>query len=314
MLEKLMAYHIGRKIASSTASWAISLTAFATIAQAASPVTVADTRVFPESISATSDGTLLIAGSEKGIIYKAAPGSTTAQAWISREQAGFDGFLLGIYADEPHNVFYVCSDVAGPPRQAAFKSFDLKTGTLKATYHFPEGGLCNDFITAADGTLFATDTVLGRIIRLKPGATEPDVWAIDPGLVGIDGIAFVGGKLYFNNVQKNLLQRIEINADGSSGAVTTLHLSAELSGPDGMRVGPGNVLLITENRTGKLTQAKVEGDKATLTTLKDGFGQLTAIGVIGNIAWVAESKFALRNDPNNKDPGPWVIVPVTLPP
>jgi hypothetical protein len=29
--------------------------------------------------------------------------------------------------------------------------------------------------------------------------------------------------------------------------------------------------------------------------------------VVGNLAWVAESKFALRNDPNNKDPGPWVI-------
>jgi hypothetical protein len=71
------------------------------------------------------------------------------------------------------------------------------------------GGLCNDFITAADGTLYATDTVLGRIIRLKPGATERDVWANDPSLVGIDGIAFVGGKLYFNNVQKNLLQRTE---------------------------------------------------------------------------------------------------------
>jgi hypothetical protein len=59
---------------------------------------------------------------------------------------------------------------------------------------------------------------------------------------------------------------------GSSGAVTTLQLSAQLSGLDGMRVGRGNVLLITENRTGKLTQAKVEGDEATLTTIKDGLG------------------------------------------
>ena len=72
-------------------------------------MTVSDTSVVPESILATSDGTLLIAGSEKAIIYKAAPGGTTAQAWISREQAGFEGFR--IYADEPHNVFYVCSDV-----------------------------------------------------------------------------------------------------------------------------------------------------------------------------------------------------------
>jgi sugar lactone lactonase YvrE len=308
-----MTHHVGRRLAFTVAPLVTSVIALAAIAEAASPVTVADTRVFPESISVTSDGTLLIAGSEKGIIYKASPGAAAAQPWISREQAGFEGFLLWIYADEPHGVFYVCSDVIGPPRQAAFTSFDLKTGAKKATYRFPDGGLCNDFITAADGTVYATDTELGRIIRLKPGATAPDVWASDPGLVGIDGIAFAGGKLYFNNVRKNLLQRIEINADGSSGAVTTLQLSAELSGPDGMRVGPGNVLLITENRTGKLTQAKVEGDKATLATIKDGFGQLTAIGVVGNIAWVAESKFALRNDPNNKDPGPWLITPVTLP-
>jgi len=308
-----MARHVGRRMAFTAAQLAISVIVLASAAQAASPVTVPDTRVFPESITATSDGTLLIAGSEKGIVYKAAPGATLAQPWISREQAGFEGFLLGIYADEPHDVFYVCSDVVGPPRQAAFTAFDLETGAKKAAYRFPGGGLCNDFVTAADGTLYATDTELGRIIRLKPGATEPDVWTNDPDLAGIDGIAFAGGKLYFNNVRKNLLQRIDIKPDGSSGAVTTLQLSAPLSGPDGMRVGPGDVLLIAENKAGNLTQAKVEGDKATLTPLKGGFGQLTAVGVVGNIAWVAESRFALRNDPNNKDPGPWVITPVTLP-
>jgi outer membrane protein assembly factor BamB len=280
-------------------------------AEAASPVTVNDTRVFPESISATSDGTLLIAGSEKGIIYKAPPGATTAEPWITREKAGFEGFLLGIYADERHHVFYVCSNVIGPPRRAAFVAFDLETGTKKATYQFPDGGLCNDFIAASDGTVYATDTELGRIIRLKPGAATPDVWVSDPEMVGIDGIAFAGGRLYFNNVRKNLLQRIEINEDGSAGRLTTLQLSAPLSGPDGMRLGPGNTLLIAENKSGKLTEAIVDGDKATLAAIKDGFGQLTAVAVVGNIAWVTESKFALRNDPN-KDPGPWVITPVTL--
>ena len=220
---------------------------------------------------------------------------------------------MGIYADEPHGVLYVCSDILGPPRQAAFKSFDLETRALKATYRFPDGGLCNDFVAAADGTLYATDTAMGRIIRLKPGATGPDVWLADSALTGVDGIAFAGGKLYINNVAKNLLRRIDINSDGSAGAVTTLQLSASLSGPDGMRVGPGDVLLIAENKAGSLTQAKVDGDKATLTTIKSGFGQLTAVGMVGNIAWVTESRFALRNDPNNKDPGPWVITPVTLP-
>jgi sugar lactone lactonase YvrE len=305
--------HRGRKIILILAHIAVWMTAMAPIAKAASPVTVPDTRVFPESITATSDGTLLIAGSEKGTIYKAAAGATIAEPWITREKAGFEGFLLGIYADEPRSVFYVCSDVAGPPRQAAFKSFDLKTGALKATYQFPDGGLCNDFVAATDGTLYVTDTVLGRILRLKPGATEPDVWATDPGLIGVDGIAFAAGKLYVNNVFKNLLQRIDVKSDGSVGTITPLELSAPLAGPDGMRTGPGDTLLIAENKSGKFTQAKVEGDKATLEVVKSGFGQLTAVAVVGNTAWVAESRFALRGDPNNKDPGPWVITPVTLP-
>jgi hypothetical protein len=60
----------------------------------------------------TSDGTLLIAESEKSIIYKASPGGTGAQPWVSREQAGFEGFLIGVYADEPYGVFY-CSGVIG---------------------------------------------------------------------------------------------------------------------------------------------------------------------------------------------------------
>jgi hypothetical protein len=308
-----MAHHTGRRIVFTAAQAAMSLLALVSFAQAASPVTVPDTRVFPESITATSDGTLLIAGSEKGIIYKATPGATTAQPWIPREKAGFEGFLLGIYADEPHDVFYVCSDVVGPPRQAVFKSFDLKTGALKATYPFPGGGLCNDFVAAGDGTLYATDTVLGRIIRLKPGATDPDVWLADPALVGVDGIAFAGGKLYINNVAKNLLQRIDIGSDGTAGTLTTLQLSGSLAGPDGMRHGPGDTLLIAENKAGNLTQAKIDGETATLTVLKGGFGQLTAVGVVGDTAWVTESRFAQRNDPNNKDPGPWVITPVTLP-
>jgi len=64
---------------------AISIVALASVEQAESPVNVPDTQVFPESISVTWDGTLLIAGSEKGFIYKAAPGTTAARTWIPHE-------------------------------------------------------------------------------------------------------------------------------------------------------------------------------------------------------------------------------------
>jgi hypothetical protein len=133
-------HNIGRRIVSTAAQLAFAAVALASAAQAASPVNVADTRVFPESISVTSDGTLLIAGSEKGIIYKAAPGATVAQTWITREQAGFEGFLLGIYADEPHGVFYVCSDVAGPPRKAAFTALTSRPAPRRPPTRFQAAG------------------------------------------------------------------------------------------------------------------------------------------------------------------------------
>jgi hypothetical protein len=63
-----MERHIGRRTVFTAAQVAISVIALASVAQAASPVTVLDIRVFPESIAATSHGTLIIAGSEKGII------------------------------------------------------------------------------------------------------------------------------------------------------------------------------------------------------------------------------------------------------
>ena len=77
-----MAYRLRCKVVPSAVRLAACSLALASAAHAASPVNVPDTRVFPESISVTSDGTLLIAGSEKGIVYKATPGAATAQPWI----------------------------------------------------------------------------------------------------------------------------------------------------------------------------------------------------------------------------------------
>ena len=69
--------------------------------------------------------------------------------------------------------------------------------------------------------------------------------------------------------------------------------------------------------SGKLDIVRVEGDKATIETIKDGFMQsLTAVTVDGNTAWVIETKFVYRNDPQvkDKDPEPFGATAVPLPP
>jgi hypothetical protein len=55
----------------------------AAVASAEAPRDIAfdDTRVFPESLGASADGTLYN-GSWKGIVYRARPGETLATPWI----------------------------------------------------------------------------------------------------------------------------------------------------------------------------------------------------------------------------------------
>src|ERR1700733_7372312 len=45
-------------------------------------ITLPGTRIFPESITSTSDGTLIVASLGHGNVLRIAPGSTTAEDWI----------------------------------------------------------------------------------------------------------------------------------------------------------------------------------------------------------------------------------------
>jgi hypothetical protein len=56
----------------------------------------------------------------------------------------------------------------------------------------------------------------------------------------------------------------------------------------------------------------VEGDKAKIEVLKDGFNGPTAVTRVGDTAWVLEGKLKYMNDPKFKDqdPGPFKVYAV----
>ena len=195
-------------------------------AQARPAIVINDTRVFPESLTSAADGSVFFGSIEKGIVYRAAPGAARAEVWIPAPGANAPA-VLGVLADDRAGLLWVCSSPmpgpAGAPAPAgevALKAYDLKTAAPKGSYAFPGGGLCNDIAVAADGTAYATDTPGGRILRLKPGARALDVWAADPLLTSIDGIALLAdGAVYANGVRTGVLARVPVRADGSAGAV-----------------------------------------------------------------------------------------------
>jgi sugar lactone lactonase YvrE len=280
-------------------------------------ITIDDKRSFPESVTSTADGTIYFGSFVHGTVYRALPGAAVATPWILAGPADLKRGV-GVFAHEPSNTLWVCSaDPEASRNTTMLRAFDLKTAALKGTYPFPGGGFCNDVEVMRDGTTLATDTRGGRILALKPGAAALVVWAEDAKWPGIDGIALLpDGDVLFNNVRQNQLVRVAVKPDGSAGAATLLELSQPIDGPDGMRSLPDGRIVMAENRGGKLDVVRVDGNKATIDTIKDGFKlSATAVTVVGTMAWVIETKFAYLNDPAMKeqDPEPFGAVAVPLP-
>src|SRR5689334_15187424 len=263
-------------------------------AQGITEITLPGTKVFPESITSTADGTLIVGSLGHGNVLRIAPGKTTADEWIKPGTGGLNG-VLGVYADEKGKTLWVCSNnLEGKGEATAVMSFDLKTGAPKGTYRLPgEGPLCNDVAVGSDGTAYVADTRLASLLMLKPGAKALEVAAKDPLLAGADGLAF-GDKttLYVNSVSANKLLRVDLGPDGKSKKVTELKLSRPLDRPDGMRAIGSHRMLLAEN-SGKMDIVTFEGpDKqnAVIKTIKEGLESTPGVTATRGMAWLIEGK------------------------
>ena len=294
-------------------------TAGASLAQNITEITLPGTRIFPESITSTADGALIIGSLGHGNILRVAPGKTTAEEWIKAGTGGLNG-VLGVYADEKNKLLWVCSNnLEGKGEATAVMSFDLKSGAPKRTYRLPgEGPLCNDIAVGSDGTAYVSDTRLNSILMLRPGAKSLEVAAKDPLLAGADGLAF-GDKstLYVNSVSANKILRLDLGPDGKSKSIVDLKLPRMLDRPDGMREIGAHRLLLAEN-SGKMSIVTFEGpgmQNVVLKTIKDGLDSTPGVTATRGMASIVEGKLNYRNDPNlkDKDPGEFKMYAVPLP-
>lgn len=284
-------------------------------------IRIMDTEVFPESITAMQDGTVFV-GSVKGNLYRAEPGSAEAHPWISHSPDNGILTILGVLADEASNTLWLCSvpNFFGPERSegvSALIAFDLTTAAHKGTYAFPPpASVCNDMTIASDGTAYASDTGNGRIFTLAPGTTELQLYGEDVSLIGIDGLAFSGdGTLYVNNVRSNEIIRVAAGSAGRMGRLTSLQLSHELGGPDGMRLIDGNRFIQAEGTLGRVGILTIAGDSATLEVLRDDFVSTPGATVVGNTAYVIESNIGYLLDPalRGQQPEAFMLYAVPLP-
>jgi hypothetical protein len=283
-------------------------------------VIIDDVNVFPESVTASNDGTLFT-GSVKGIVYRALAGELRAVPWIRSSRENGILAILGVLADTRSGTLWLCS-VPSPLRGAppgatsSLMAFDLSTGVQKGVYPFPPpASACNDITVADDGSAYASDTPNGRIFRLAPGARELTLYLEDARLKGIDGLAFsADGTLYVNIVTTGALLRIERDHRGAPAGITQLALSRPLGGPDGFRLIEGSRFLLAEGTGGRVDEVVIRDDTATVEVLREGLNSPPGVTRFSNTAYVVEGKIGFLIDPKLKgqDPGTFTIRAIAL--
>jgi len=313
---------------------ALAVASFCGVAASAAPRDIAlpGEAAYPESITATADGTLYISNFVGGGVTRIKPGASSGETWIA--PGAFETrSTFGVLADETSGTLWVCSNdlsalgISGPSdvKGAALKGFDLKTGAGKLSAPFPVSpAICNDIAIGPDGAAYVTNTLGPQILRLKSGSQTLEVWKSDPLFTpaaeeaGLDGIAFgADDNLYVDTFTTAKLFRIDAK-DGQAGTVTPLTPSRPLVLADGLRpLGDGTFLLAEGG--GRLDRVTFLGDTAKVEVLRDAIaGGVTGATKVGATAFITVGQLAILTDPARKGTKPELpfqvlAVPLTAP-
>ena len=272
-------------------------------------------REYPESITSTADGAIYSGSLRDGAIYIALPGEAQAAMMIPSPTTG-PAATFGVHADESSNTLWACyadmASFAGTGQPSVLRGYDLTSGAEKIAITLDGKNLCNDIATTANGTAYVADTIGAAIYTVAPGASDAAIWAQDESMAGADGLDFgPDGALYVNSVTTGKLFRIDVQADGTAGAITELSVSEPLTGPDGMRFGANGKLYVTENALGRVTELTIDGDTATARPLPGPKYQFpTGVTFVGDTLYVLEAKLDTLGA--EADPGAFSVYPAAI--
>jgi sugar lactone lactonase YvrE len=274
---------------------AICVALFVSFTQAASAgeILIADAKSQPESLTVAPGGVLIVGSASSPFVYKVRSGSSTAEKFVDASAEGPGTFFLGMLADAATNTLWTCQLTPVPDstpvrRHTTLRGFDLTTSAQKIRWNLPgDNSTCNDFTIGPDKALYITDTANGKIYKLPAGASSAELFLEHRTLTGVDGITFLNGTLYVNNVIFNKLYRIPVDAAGKPGDPVDIWMDQPIKGPDGMRAANGK-LIVAENGSGKISVITVDGDKASVTVIKEGLKTPTGVEPAGDTLWIAE--------------------------
>src|ERR1700683_3221273 len=275
------------------AAFIFTMFAFSTSGAMAAEILIHDAKSSPESLTVAPDGSVIAGSASAPYVYRVKKGATTADVFIDVSGDGPGTSFLGQLADPATNMLWTCEltptpGTTPPARRSSLRGFDLATGKEKLRWNLPgDNSVCNDFSIGPDKALYISDTANSKIYKLPAGATTAEIFLEDHALYGIDVITFLDGTLYVNNVFSNNLYRIPVDAAGKAGQPVDIWMDQPVKGPDGMRAANGK-LIVAENGSGKISVITVNGDKASVTVIKEGLNTPTGVEPAGDTIWITE--------------------------
>lgn len=276
---------------------------------------------FPESIAIDDAGLLYVSSAAQGGILRVDP--CVEQSWLVEPGTELRN-TGGLAIDQASGRIFACDDDLTFMSPATIDVFELGSGALISSHVLePAMAFCNDLALDDEGNVYATNSFGTEIVRVAAadiGSDAPaSVWlsdprfAVDPGMTGLDGIAFDGaGSLYLSVFATGALHRVAIADDGSPGAIDDIELSGPLALPDGLRWDAGE-LLATEIATGTISRITLDALSGTPAIVAEGLDAPSSLAQIEGGAWVTESQLdhLLGMDPNPPEL-PFTVVKVSL--
>jgi len=275
------------------AAFIFTMFAFSTSGAMAAEILIHDAKSSPESLTVAPDGSVIAGSASSPYVYRVKKGATMADVFIDVSGDGPGTSFLGQLADPATNTLWTCEltptpGTTPPARRSSLRGFDLATGKEKLRWNLPgDNSVCNDFSIGPDKALYVSDTANAKIYRLAPGAQTADLFMQAKQLDGIDGLTFLDGVLYVNNVIFSKIYRIPFDASGKPGRPVDIWMDAPVRGPDGMRAA-NHKLFVAANGSGQVDALTITGDTAHVTVLKDGLDTPTGIEPSGDTLWLTE--------------------------
>ena len=238
----------------------------------------------PEGLAVDKRGDAFVSLSPLGRVEKVdRDGSRSTLAQVVPPGSGPG--LAGLAVDAPGKV-YVAVPSLDPATSGVYKiardgSFTRLPGTEAIV--FPNG-LTFD----KRGNLYVTDTILGAVWRIPADGGPAELWFQSPLLegdgsfdfgfpLGANGIAFRHNEIVVGVTELGRLVTIEIEPDGSAGAVSVLAEVPALLGVDGLAFDVHGNLWAAVIAQSTIVSVSPGGDVTTIATAADGLDWASSI-------------------------------------